>query len=69
MATFSKQDMLNSYSYNKNTAVQTSVYNQARRWRETGSHKGNFYWNLKVRFNSILAQTDPLILSSTRFIK
>ena len=69
MRTFSEQDMLNSYSYNKNTAVQTSAYNQARRWEESASHKGNFHWNSKMEFNSVLAQIHPLLWRSTRFIK
>ena len=69
MATFSKQDMLNSWSYNSNTAVQTSAYNHTWRWQEIGSHKENFHWNSKMEFNSVLAQTHPLLWSSTRFIK
>ena len=61
--------MLNSQSYNKNAAVETSAYNQGKRWQETGSQKGNFDWNSKTEFNSLLAQTHPLLWSSTRFIK
>ena len=46
--------MLNSKSYNKNTAVQASGYNQAKRLQETGFQKGKFNWNSKTDINSFL---------------
>ena len=52
--TFSKQDMLNSFSHNKNTAVKVSGYNQTIRLQETGSQKGNLNWNSKTEINSLL---------------
>ena len=52
--TFSKQDMLNSKSCNKNTAAQTSGCKQAKRLQETGSQMKNFNWNSKTEFNPLL---------------
>ena len=46
--------MLNSWSLNKNTAVQARGYNQAKSLQETGSQKGYFNWNSKTEINSLL---------------